>query len=183
MTTTLTTATLGRYAGNMGRFHTIVEASFTRPDNTTSYSTGDGITNSTSAPSAIVFEDCTRWFGTSALLIGAAMVKSTTTTNNASFILHLWNDVPPEIPNDNAAYSPTVRANLSSYVCAMTVDKTTAAFTFGDGIGKQFVLPINPLPFTISATSRRLYGVLQANANYNPGALEQFKFKLYIEQN
>lgn len=183
MTTTLTTATLGRYAGNMGRFHAIVEASFTRPNDTTQYASGDGITNSTSAPSAIVFEDCTRWFGTSALLIGAAMVKSTTSTSNASFILHLWNDVPPQIPNDNAAYSPTARANFSNYVGAMTVDKTTAAFTYGDGIGKQFVMPINSLPFTISATSRRLYGVLQANANYTPGALEQFKFKLYIEQN
>jgi hypothetical protein len=183
MTTTLTTATLGRYAGNMGRFHAIAEASFTRPDNTTHYASGDGITNSTSAPSAIVFEDCTRWFGTSAVLTGAFIIKSTTTTSNANFTLHLWNDVPPQIPNDNAAYSPTARANFSNYVGAMTVDKTSAAFTYGDGIGKQFLLPIGSFPFTISATSRRLYGVLQANSNYAPGALEQFRFKLYIEQN
>lgn len=183
MTTTLTTATLGRYAGNMGRFHAIVEASFTRPDDTTQYASGDGVTNSTSEPSAIVFEDCTRWFGTSAVLVGGCIIKSTTSTSNASFTLHLWNDVPPEIPNDNAAYSPTVLANFSNYVCALTVDKTSSVFTFGDGVGKQFTLPSGSTPFAISATSRRLYGVLQASANYTPGALEQFKIKLYIEQN
>ena len=182
---TYQTATFGQYAGNVGGFHTVVLATLTRPDNTTAYATGDGITNSTTTPLAIEFPNCTRWFGTSALLLGGIMAKSTTTTSQASFVLHLWNDTPPEIPNDNAAYAPTARANFASYLGALTVDKSSGGTTtFADGISKPFTMPSSgSIPFTVSNTSRSLYGILQANANYTPGALEQFRIKLYIQQN
>jgi len=182
---TYQTATFGQYAGNTGGFHTSVLATLTRPDNTTAYATGDGITNSTTTPSAIEFPNCTRWFGTSALLLGGILAKSTTTTSQAAFILHLWNDIPPEIPNDNAAYEPTARANFGSYIGALTVDKSSGGtITFHDGIAKGFTMTTGTaIPFTVSNTSRSLYGILQANGNYTPGALEQFQIKLFIQQN
>lgn len=179
----LTTATLGRYAGNTGGFHAIVDATLTRPDNTTQYAVGDGITNSTTAPTAIIWEDCTRWIGTTAVLLGAHMIKSTTSSTQAKFILHLWNDVPPSVPNDNAAYSITAQVNYSNYIGYLTVDKTSAGFTYADGLGKQFTLVGGSTPFKITASSRRLYGVLQADGTYTPGASEEFKIRLYIQQN
>ncbi len=158
------------YAGPLGEFKR-VGASFTRPADTTAYASGDLVANSTTAGSVVpVSLNAATRQGGQFRVDRIKLHKSTTTTTNASFRVHLYATATITFANgDNAAWSTNQVANyLGSF--DITVDK---AFT--DGASGVVITGLN----AISLDSGWLVAaVVEARAAYAPGNAEVFTVTL-----
>ena len=90
-------------------------ASFTRPGDTTAYASGDLVANSTTAGSVVapVFTigRSASGFGQQFRIDRIKISKSTVTTTNASFRVHLYRIAPTVANGDNSAFSTSGAAN------------------------------------------------------------------------
>ena len=148
--------------------------SFTRPNDTTPYGSGDLIANSTTAGSVapmtflIPNQRYTR-------ITKAKVMKSGSTATNANFRLHLYQDSPTVTNGDNGAIV-SIEAN---YIGFINVDCTGSTFSDDcSGVG-VFVTNSVYAPLSIYGDADHLiYGLLEARAAYTPGALEVFTITL-----
>ena len=159
---------------------------FTRPADTTSYTSGDLVANSTAAASvvAMTFDGAARSSGGAFLIRRARLFKTTTTTTAASFRLHLYTTDPSSLTGgiangDNAAWS----TDQAGYVGSIDLDVSgTNGRAFVDGSGVSGV----PLPGPEIAvdldTGEAIYGLLEARGSYAPGSAEVFTITLEIVQ-
>ena len=83
-----------------------VSVSFTRPADTTAYTAGDAMGNSTSSALIMDFANSARVSGGTGIITKARLVKSSNTTTNAAFRLWLFASSPTGA-NDNAAFALT----------------------------------------------------------------------------
>jgi hypothetical protein len=148
---------------------------FTRPADTTAYTSGDLVANSTTAGSVVPLS----WnVGKNTIAIRRIRVKkSTTSTTNASFRLHLYTASPTCANGDNGAWSTT----FSGYVGSLdvTVDKAFSDASGGYGAPNTGVEV--SIPDTYGTTGfTTLYGLLEARAAYSPGSAEVFTVDLEI---
>jgi hypothetical protein len=158
------------HVGEVGGRSTIVAATLTRPNDTTTYTANDAVTDSTSAPAAIDFAGMVRSAGKSGLLTTWQMTRNSTVA--ATFRLWLYQDtITPA--NDNAAFS----------IAAAATDKRVGYVDFTTSIAGSDCLDYYGTPvFTnwpvkpVSGTG--LKGVLQALTGFIPIANETFKFKV-----
>lgn len=148
-------------------------AAFTRPNDTTPYAaSGDLVANSTTAGSVtpMTFNGATP-LRQAYIVRRVRFQKSTTTTTNASFRLHLYTALPTVTNGDNAAWvSPG-----SNYVGSLdvTVDKVFSDVSVGYGVpvaGSEII--VQP------GDGTGLYGLVEARAAYAPGAQEVFTITL-----
>lgn len=148
---------------------------FTRPANTTAYTSGDLVANSATAGSVVPLS----WnVGNKPIAVRLARVKkSDPSTTNASFRLHLYISSPTCANGDNGAWS----TNFSGYVGFLdaTVDKAFTDAAAGIGVptvGTEILIPDN-----YSSTGyTTLYGLLEARAAYTPASEEVFTVDLEI---
>ena len=162
-------------------FQVFSTATFTRPSDTISYAAFDVVSNSTTAPVVITFPNCARANGGSGMIISVRHVKSSSTTLNAAFRLHLFRVAPTAI-NDNAAYTmlDANRASRIGYVDLVHISGGTGS-NMSEAAG---VFPATAmLPFICDAASSSLIGVLTTIAAYAPASGEQHYFELGITQN
>jgi hypothetical protein len=153
---------------------------FTRPADTTAYASGDIVANSTTAGSvaALTFTNAAR-ISAGALQIRRARVrKSTTTTSNASFRLHLFKEAPTTANGDNGAFTGVTNTN-DSYVGAVdiTVDRVFASGSVGYGaptVGNELNVKL--------ASGSSIYGLIEVLAAYAPGNAETFDVSLEVVQ-
>lgn len=172
------------HLGAAGGHTAIVDASstITRPADTTAYATGDLVANSTTAGSvnALSFTTAARVSGGSGLVVGARIQKSTNTTTNAAFRLHLFTVVPTfTSAGDNSAISTVVQASGKGYLGYIDIPSMTgfAAVAWGTGA------PDNArggLPFV--AVAQTLYGIVTARGAYTPGSAEVFTVSIMVLQ-
>lgn len=150
-------------------------SNFTRPANTTAYTSGDLIANNTTAASVtpLSWEIGQRgpWF-----IRRARVKKSDTSTTNASFRLHLYESSPTCTNGDNGAWLTTHSNYLGSV--DITVDKAFSDSAGGEGV------PATGADILITNLTgsqvKTIYGVLEARAAYTPGNAEVFT--VVIEQ-
>lgn len=143
-----------------------VSATFTRPNDTTAYASGDLVANSTTAGSVaplvwVVGAGQGRAFS----LEGVTLKKSGTGVTNAAFRLHLYQATQTVTNGDNGAVVPS---DGDSYLGSVDV---TVDRVFGDGaagVGQ----PANPLLLVPADGS--VYGLLEARGAYTPAAQEVF---------
>jgi hypothetical protein len=154
----------------------------TRPADTSAYTAGDGVTTATSSPAAMTVANCARIAGGSGRITGLRAIKSGPTTTAATFRLWIWRTAPA-IPNDNAAYSPTARANNADLIGTATVDFSSGAITLADGLMVNGALSRQTMAFDCADASRDLTIIWQATAAYTPGSEEIFAVALDIAQN
>ncbi len=160
--------------GQIGGFGENPSASFTRPADTTAYASGDLVANHTTAGSVVAMSFTVARVAAGHVSIRKARLqKSTTTTTNAAFRLHLYRAAPTLVGGDNAAWSTTRSGYLGS------IDFASAnALAFSDGVA------INGLPVLGSEISVKLasgttiVGLLEARAAYAPGNAEVFAVEL-----
>jgi hypothetical protein len=160
--------------GQIGGFTANPSATFTRPADTTAYASGDLVANSTTAGSVVAMSfTVARVAAGSVCIRKARLQKSTTTTANAAFRLHLYTAAPTIANGDNAAWSTTRAGYLGS------IDFASAnALAFSNGAA------INGLPVLGSEMSVKLasgstiVGLLEARAAYAPGNAEVFEIEL-----
>lgn len=146
---------------------------FTRPNNTTPYQDTDLVANNTTAGSVVPLS-----FripnGTSGVIRSFQLIKSTTGTSGAAFTLHLYDSSPTPANGDNGALSTSVITNK----IAMLAIPAMTSFSAGGAFG---LLSGQTVHFN-AGTDQYLYGLLECDGAYTPGAQETFTVSLVIEQ-
>jgi hypothetical protein len=151
-------------------------ANFTRPEDTTQYTSGDLVANSTTAGSVVPMTFVVPNRGIK--LWRVSLLRSATTVTDAQFRLHLYNNSPTCANGDNGAWSTTA----SGYQGYVDIDGQNQAFS-DDGLA--FGVYVNNsvfAPMYIYADSDRLiYGLIEARDTYTPASAEVFTATLIGE--
>lgn len=154
-----------------------VEQSYTRPADTTTYTAGDVVANSTSAAVALVFSNAARSVGQGGVIQNARLIFSTAPATKLDSELYLF-DTTPTMQNDNAAWAPST-SDLGKLVGVIAFP--TASFKVGSSNGVIEVQNIN-LRFQCAVGGLNLFGILVARNAYVPASAEVFKMRLSIAQ-
>ncbi len=140
-------------------------ASFTRPADTTQYTAGDVISNSTSAPAVMTFN--------AALLDGYGTIQTAyllDSANQATLLdAELWLfDTAPAATNDNAAiaFTDAELARLIGVIDFAVADGKVGLVTSG-AAGNAINFQAN-LSIPVRGLSNDIYGVLVARNTYTP---------------
>ncbi len=141
-------------------------ATFTRPADTTSYSIGDLVANSTTA-NLVVPITVTLGYGGKGRLERVHIRKSTTTTTNATFRVHFYTSSPTVANGDNAAWSTTLSGWCGSFDVTAAA---TIAFSNGTSVTGGPTVGTS-IPTDVIKT---LYALIEAKAAYAPGDSETF---------
>lgn len=166
---------------SVGGYTTVVEASFTRPSNTTQYTAGDAVSDDTSSPTTLEFSSCARVDGGEGLVVSVRLVDSANQSTKGSFELWLF-DTEPTAMEDNAAFDPT------DSECTNVVGIVEFTGTFiGDataGSGGNIVFQSDQLnfPFQCGDESTSLWGQVVVRNAYTPVSAEVFTILLDIVQ-
>jgi hypothetical protein len=146
-------------------------ATFTRPNDTTAYASGDLVANSTTAGSVtpLAFTLPSR----RAKVYGVKITKSAAAVTNAKFKLHIYKSSPTPANGDNGAWSTT----SSGWVGSIDVDMSVNTFT-DTNTASSTNSTTAPIVFTATGT---VYGLLTATAAYTPAAQETISVSLLGE--
>lgn len=146
-------------------------ATFTRPNDTTAYATGDLVANSVTNTSVTPMSFVVTGNVHGPLFVRRVKIKkSTNVTTAAQFRLHLYASSPTVANGDNGAWSSSESGYYGSI--DVTVDKAfTDPASNGVGVpqsgtGTEITVP--------GGTDLTIYGLLEARAAYAPGAQEVF---------
>jgi hypothetical protein len=156
---------------------TVVQASITRPSDTTAYASGDAISNSTSAPTAIALA-CGRLAGLGGV-ITHAMVLSSVAGTAFAFELYLFDTALAAAAFlDNAAVAVTDAEllRLQAVIPFASADSVT--------VGANRVLGRSDVgkAFKCAAADTNLYAVLVARGAYTPASAEVITIVLGVAQ-
>lgn len=147
----------------------IVSNTVTRPADTTAYSTGDLIANSTTAGSVTPFSftNAVRVAGNTSRIDRIRIKKSGTSITSATFRVHFYAATPAVTNGDNGTWLTTV----TDYIGAFDVVVDRAFSNGAEGAG----LPIvgGGIQFILNAGTT-LYGLIEARAGYVPVSGETF---------
>jgi hypothetical protein len=149
-------------------------ASFTRPNDTTAYASGDLVANSVTAGSVVPMQFA---LGGNAMpgttrITRARLRKSGTTATNASFRVHLYGASPTAANGDNGAWSTDQAAG---YLGAIDVASMKA---FTDGCADVGAAAAGSELLIRLPAGATLYALLEARAAYTPAANEAFTLTL-----
>lgn len=159
----------------IGGYVTRSSQSFTRPNDTNIYASGDLIANSTTLGSVLPMTfTLSRLSGFGGMIRRARMRKTGTSITNALFRLHLYSALPTPSNPDNGVWLTDKAMN---YVGAIdfSVDKAFSDGAAGNGV------PI--VGSEIIFTGDTYYGFLEARGAYTPAAQEVFDISLELMQN
>ena len=175
------------YLGFVGGKATIVSANFTRPANTTAYSIGQLVANSTTAGSVVPLSfTVSRINDASGMVRRARIKKSTTSTTNATFRLHLYQNDPSAASGIANGDGGTWSTKEAGWLGDIDVDMTSAtngrAFTdAADGVAAPNAgTEINFIP---KSGTQTIYALIEARGAYTPGNAEVFTVYLETLQN
>lgn len=157
-----------------------VQATFTRPANTTAYAIGDVVGADPAAN--MEFAGCARLKGGGARLLGVTLHKSTKTTTDADFDLYIFDAAPTAIA-DNAEWLPS-DAEARTIVACIRFANADAAQTGGstNATGAVWQKSVPALPVVCASTSTTLYGALVARAAHVPASAEVFAVTLHLDR-
>lgn len=150
----------------------LTAASFTRPADTTAYSLGDLVANSTTAGSVVPMTLTIRPEARGNVIRRCRIKKSGTSTTNAQFRVHFYESSAITFANgDNGAWSTN---NVANYVGAMdvTVDR---AFTDG-AAGMGVPITGSEMNYDIGV----IYAVIEARGAYTPASAETFTVEIEV---
>lgn len=150
---------------------------FTRPSDTTAYTSGDLVANSVTAGSVVAVE--LRHIGNrpggTAVIRRAIVRKSGTSTTNAAFRLHLYRTSVITFANgDNAAWSTDQVANYLGYFDVTVGSAFTdgAHGAVGPAIGSEVLVKFGVNASSVNVSS--VWAVLEARGAYTPSSAEVF---------
>lgn len=150
----------------------------TRPANTDAYVAEDAISDSTTAPSPVVFSGVGRTPGGSGYITKAIM-QTSQTTFTGRLRLHLFNAAPTAI-NDNAAASIPDLDHRGTYLGKIDFPagnlegSADSAYAEVDDIVKSFVC---------AAGQKDIWGLVETLDAFTPASAQTFSFVLEATQN
>jgi hypothetical protein len=148
-----------------------LDASFTRPDNSTQYAAGDVVGTD---PAAVLAFQCGDLHA-SGRVLGAVVIDSANEATDPDLELWLFDTAPAAVA-DNAAFAPS-DAELARLVGVLALG---SAFDASSGLAFQAGAPGIGLGFTLPAGASQLHGVLVARNAYTPVAEEAFTVRLVV---
>lgn len=152
-------------------------SSFTRPADTTAYTSGDLVANSTTAGSVVPLQ----WnigYGQTFKIFKAGITFNSATVTNGKFLLHLYSVSPTCTNGDNGAWLTT----SSSYQGNIAIDCTSQTFSDNSMAWGTYVNTAVEVPLMIVADNNYyIYGLLAATAAYVPTSAEVFTVNLVGE--
>ena len=160
-------------------------ASFTRPNDTTPYGSGDLVANSTTAGSVSSMKFLLGVGDASGMIRRARLAKSDDDPTNASFRLHLFSTDPcatAPTNGDNGAIQVAIADGEQSYLGFFDFDMTATGidiFTTGNAAVGGLSAGTEIL-FNLASASSVIFGLLEARAGYTPAANEVFTATLEI---
>lgn len=148
---------------------------FNRPNDTAPYTIDDLVANNTSNASVVPMEwTVTGVAAGSGHVIRARLMKSSTVTANALFVLHLFKTAPTVTNGDNGAY---LSNNVANRLGSLTF---SACGAYSDGAGATGVPTVGEnINFKLAA-GQKIYGLLQAKGAYVPTANETITVELEV---
>lgn len=151
-----------------------VEASFTRPADTTAYAAGDVISNSTSSPSVITFANVAA-AGLGGMITDVVVSDSAAQSTKLEAELWLFHTAPAAT-NDNSAFAIS-DAEADDVLCIVPLGSG-----YGSVGGGNFVYHVRNLgcAFEAAGSGTDIYGVLVARNAYTPVSAEVFNFRLHV---
>lgn len=150
----------------------MISAEFTRPSDTTAYTTGDAINNSASAPVPMEFP-----LDSMNGRIRAIRIETDEPAITATLRLFLFT-AEPSMSNDNVA-----NVGLYSQAENRLVGLTQALAGVGLGTGSDYsYLEVANLDIPFISTNQKLWGYLTAGSALTPVSAQKFKVMLFIEQ-
>jgi hypothetical protein len=159
---------------------TVVASSFTRPADTTAYASGDLVANSTTAGSvAPVSFSIARANDKPVTIFRAKLRKSTTSTTNALFRIHLFAVSPTVTNGDNGALACT---GSNNYIGFFDIDMTQNTI-FSDGAVANGQLDVGSAAISKPVSgAQTVLALVEARAAYTPGNAETFTITLEFTQ-
>lgn len=157
-----------------------LQASFTRPSDTTAYAAGDLVANNTSSGSVVVpaFTNAIRSAGDCVRIERVRVSKTSTSLTNASFRVHLFETVPVPTVGDNGVFnnaSVLATSQVLNYAGSMSLTMTWSGSDGAIGIGTPTTGPA----ITIAPTSgTTIWALLEVTAAYTPASGETFQITL-----
>jgi len=144
----------------------LTAASFTRPNDTTTYGSGDLVANNTSAASVVAPTFDAISFGRDTLIKRCKITKTAGPVANGSFRAHFFSGTVTVTTNgDNAAFTPTSMALYLGYIDVVMVSPL-GGWGWATDEGAPVWLP--------AASTDKLNVLLEARAAYVPTANEVF---------
>lgn len=146
-------------------------SAFTRPADTTAYSSGDLVANNTVAGNVTPMQfTAARVAEGSFMIRRARMYKSGTSITTAAFRLHLYKAAPTVTNGDNGVFSSS---GAASYIGALdiTVDQAFTDGAFGASDIDEMSVKLD--------SGQIIYGLLEARGAYAPTSSEVFT--LFVE--
>jgi len=157
-----------------------LEEAFTRPADTVAYTSGDAISDSTSAPTVITFNGpssngvVVAGFGEMVSIFNTTIISSKAA---AALQLELWlfNSVPTAI-NDNAAFS---LSDPDSLKCQTVIPLTISSTTGNNG---RVFSGYSRNRFRFLPQEPNIYGLLKTTQAYTPVSAETFNIQIHIDR-
>lgn len=160
-----------------GGLTNIISTSYTRPSDTTTYTAGDVVANSTSAATILTFTGVATYESGGGVIHAASLIDSSAESTKPEFDLYLF-DTTVAMENDNAAWAPS---DAEMETCVGVISFLAADFKTGNGNGITHKQNIG-LPFDCATNSTSLYGILVARNAYVPTSAEKFTIRLHVLQ-
>lgn len=164
----------------------IPSANFTRPADTTAYTAGDLVANSTTAGSVVPLT----WTSVTPAdsgptgfrpfrIAGVRLRKTKSDVANAQFRVHLFSTLPTfTSAGDNGAFATVVATGNAGWLCSF--DGTMVA-KLVDGCSVVCKASLDaPIPMLFGAAT--VYGLIEALAAYTPASAEVFTADLLVER-
>lgn len=171
----------GQVLAIVGGRTVVKNGEFTRPSNTTAYTIGDVVCNSTSAPTIMTFQNVARVANGSGVIIGAELIVSSNQTTKGVFNLFLF-DTTVGIDNDNSPFTPT-DAEMKTKIAVIPFSTATAGdITAGAGGNCTYEADTTNKGFVCTGGGTSIFGVLVAANAYTPTADEVFTIRLVVAQ-
>lgn len=157
-----------------GRVVVVTAPTMTRPADTTQYSTGDLVANSTTAGSVVPLEFDV---GGGSGMVRKIRIRTNRTsggTTSAVFRVYLFRTAPTVAGGDNAAFSP---GNAANFIDAMDVVLNEQ---FSDGAANSSNGAAGEINYSLPSGSTKLFGLVRAGADYTPASAEQISVALEV---
>lgn len=160
-----------------GRQFRRISSNFTRPSDTTQYTAGDLVANSTTAASVTPLSWATT--GSRPFYIPRVRLqKSATSVTSASFRLHLFDSAPTVATTGDNGAIPTDVTAVTKWLGSFS---GTMVASFADGAAVDLLPTPSFLTRNYIGDPGTLYGLLEATATYTPASAEVFTATVYFE--
>jgi len=165
-------------AGNIMNGNTLfVTSSFTRPDTTASYSSGDVVANATASATTNVLSNVVRVAGGSGIIKGASLVDGTNQPTSGSYEAWIYNTNRTS-EFDNVLFSASY-TDVERLVAIIPFNNAYVSCSGSAGTIVYFNNTLN-YPFVCSPGTSSLYWNLVIRSSYTPIASTRYTLKLGV---